>query len=166
MPAESRRESASKSRRAGWVKLGVVVASMARMLRGSGPAHGLVTARARGGHDQDAGGRLAVVLDRALRLDVDPNERALWRGDVLVVHDHGRLAADDEEHLLLVALGLVVLRNAAAGRDGDEVDAERLEAEGAAHERPLAVALAVVAVDLCVGGHGAGAPLVVEYRES
>src|SRR5207244_12016200 len=68
--------------------------------------------------------------------------------------DYGRrLCAQDEEDLLLIAKRLVVLRDAAARRDRDEVDAERAEPERAPDERPVAVPFGVIAVDERVGGH-------------
>ena len=57
-------------------------------------------------------------------LGVEPCEGPGARRMVLAVDDERRAAAEDVEHLLLVAVGLVVLGNLLAGRDLDDVDAE------------------------------------------
>src|SRR5436309_1802602 len=87
------------------------------------------------------------------RVDVDADEGPLRRLDFLAVDDDCRLAAQDEEDLLLVAQGLVVLGDAAARRDRDEVDAERVEPQRPPDEQPVAVPFAVIAVDERVRGH-------------
>jgi len=59
--------------------------------------------------------------------------------------DHQRRAATEHvEHLLLVALGLVVLGIPLAGRDVHDVDAKSLQAERTANQVPVAGGLAVV----------------------
>src|SRR5439155_16772099 len=56
----------------------------------------------------------------------------------------------------LVAARLVVLRDPLARRDVDHVDAERLNAQGAAHEHPVAGLLHLVRRGDGVGAHRAG----------
>src|SRR5688572_30883722 len=63
------------------------------------------------------------------------------------VDDHRRGAVQDDEHLLVVALALVVLGEAFAGLEVDDVHPERAESERATGEAPLARALEIAAVD-------------------
>jgi hypothetical protein len=65
---------------------------------------------------------------------------------LLPVDDERRVAADDVEHLFLVASGLVVLRDLLPGRYVDDVHAERGDAERPADEPPAAGRLTVVEV--------------------
>ena len=67
------------------------------------------------------------------------------RLDLAPVDDQARRALEHEEDLLLVAVGLVVLGDPLAGRDLDQVHAERLEPERAADEQPVAGALEILA---------------------
>src|SRR5207245_6092040 len=89
--------------------------------RSSCPLHRLVSARSRRGDDQYARGRLAVVADRARMLRIDTGKGPLLRRVILAVDDQRRAAAEHVEHLLLVALALVLLGNLLAGRYVDEV---------------------------------------------
>src|SRR6478672_6593377 len=76
---------------------------------GLAPAHRLVAARARGGDDQDAGWSVALVLDLAADGGADADEAALRRRCVDAVDDGNRVAVEDDEDLLVVALLLGVL---------------------------------------------------------
>ena len=67
-------------------------------------------------------------------------------GMLLAVDHQRRAAAEDVEHLLLVAVGLVVLGNLLAGRDLDDIDPECPQLERAANELPVAGRLAIVPV--------------------
>src|SRR6185437_958549 len=60
---------------------------------------------------------------------------------VLAVDHHDGVAVEDDEDLLLVALGLVVLRDRVALLDLDDVEPERLDLEPAANELPAPVRL-------------------------
>ena len=60
---------------------------------------------------------------------------------ILAVDHHHGVALEDDEDLLLVALGLVVLRDRVALFDLDDVQAERLDLEPPADELPAAVRL-------------------------
>src|SRR5829696_6894494 len=79
-------------------------------------------------------------------LGVEPGESSRRCRPVFPINHQRRCAAHGVEDLLLVAAGLIVLGDLLAGRDVDEVHAERAQAEGPTHEPPGAARLAVVAV--------------------
>src|SRR5829696_8150541 len=102
------------------------------------PGHGLVTARARSGDDEDARGVVAAVDHGAAGLDVEPDERPRPGQVLLAVDDHGGGSLEDDEDLLLVAADLVVLGNVLPGRDLDDVQPEGPDPERLAREPPIA----------------------------
>src|SRR5581483_12124051 len=69
----------------------------------------------------------------------DTDECACGRRMLLALDDHHRVALENDEDLLLIAVDLVVLRNRVALLDLDDVQAERPDAEPAPDERPPAV---------------------------
>src|SRR5450755_1665513 len=91
-----------------------------------------------------------VVAYRSAVGRIEPGERSRRRRVFLAV-DHERwCAGDHEEQLFLVAFCFIVLGDRPAGWDLDEVDAERLAVERAAHERPATRPFELVAVRDCV----------------
>ena len=71
------------------------------------PAHRLVAARHRGRDDEDARHGVPVVSHRPLRRRVEARERALAERMVGAVDDERGRALEDEEDLLVVAVGLL-----------------------------------------------------------
>src|SRR5262249_18331954 len=103
-------------------------------------------ARARRRRNQDARGLVAVVAHRTGMLGIEPYERPDGCRVLTAVDDHCWLAAEHVEHLLLIAAGLVVLRDLPTGRYVDNVYAKRPHPERPADERPVTGPLALVGV--------------------
>jgi hypothetical protein len=72
-------------------------------------------------------------------LGIEPYERPDGRRVLIAVDDHYWLAAKHVEHLLLIAVGLVVLGDPSTGRYVDKGYAKGPHPEGPADERPVAV---------------------------
>ena len=70
-----------------------------------------------------------LVCDCAPRLRVEAREGPGRSRVLLAVDDERSVALDDEEDLLLLALGLVVLGNPVVGLELDEIHPERAEPE-------------------------------------
>src|SRR5215831_3763133 len=121
----------------------------------SGPAHVRVAGRGRSGDDQEGDGVLLVVPHRPRQRRRDADEGPGRGRMVLAVdHDH-RASLEDDEDLLLVALGLVVLGDRVALLDLDHVEAERADAEAASHELPAPVPVELAQMpDREALGHG------------
>src|SRR3954467_11372018 len=132
----ARASTASAAASAGRLTSLIEHAMMKRVSPVLGPAHRLVAARARGGGDQHADRLIGLVRDGACGFGVEPRERSLGQGAGLAVDLERRIRCQGQEDLLLVARGLVVLRDALGGLDVDHVEAERFQVERAPNEQP------------------------------